>query len=141
MEVRAKATYLGISPQKMRLVAGGLRGLSVRDALEKLNFYPQKGSLFLKKLIKQAVANAISNFKLSEALLTIAKIEIGEGPRLKRQDTSHGARFDRGIIQKRMSHAFIVLESKESGQEKTSVVKKTKRVSRKVTEDEHGTKS
>ena len=139
MEVRAKATYLGISPQKMRLIAGGLRGLSVRDALEKLNFYPQKSSLFLKKLIKQAAANAISNFKLSEALLTIAKIEIGEGPRLKRQDTSHGARFDRGIIKKRMSHAFIVLESRESSQEKTSVVKE--KVSKKVTEDKHGTKS
>ena len=112
MEIKASATYLRISPSKLRLLTKGLRGLSPEKALQKIQFYPQKGKDFLVKVIKQALANAKNNFKKEEGLI-IKKIEVGEGPRLKRMDKSHGARFDRGIIHKKTAHLFLTLEAEE----------------------------
>lgn len=112
MEIKASATYLRESPRKLRLLIAGLRGEPAQKAMQKLSAYPYKGKEILIKLLKQAVANAENNFKLKEPFI-IKKIEVGEGPRLKRQDKSHGARFDRGIIQKRTAHVSLVLEAKE----------------------------
>lgn len=113
MEIKASATYLKISPRKLRLLTGGLIGLPVKKAMGKLEAYSQKGKEYLIKLLKQASANAVANFKLDEGSLLVKKIEVGEGPRLKRQDVSHGARFDRGIIHKKTAHISLMLESKE----------------------------
>lgn len=113
MEIKASAKYLRASPRKLRMLAGGLRGLSARKALEKLAFYPQRGSELISKVVKQAIGNATANFKLAEDSLFIKKIEVGEGPSFKRMDKSHGARFDRGTIKKRTAHLFLVLEAKE----------------------------
>lgn len=109
MEIKASATYLRIGPRKLRMLANGLRGLSPSSALENLNFNSQHGKVYLEKVIKQAVANAVNNFKLAKESLKIEKIEVGEGPRMKRIDKSHGARFDRGVIQKRTAHLSITL--------------------------------
>jgi len=110
MEVTASAKYLRISPRKLRLLTRGLRGLSPDKALMKLKFQPQRGSEFLAKVLKQAVANAKNNFKVNEEL-TIKSLEVSEGPAFKRLDKSHGARFDRGIIKKRTAHVFLTLET------------------------------
>jgi len=114
MEIVAKDTYLKISPQKLRPLTTGLKGLPVEKAQKKVFSYSQSGRLILEKLFKQAVANATNNFKLAKSSLFVKKIEVNEGPRMKRRDVSHGARFDSGIIQKRMSHVLLVLESKET---------------------------
>lgn len=113
MEIKASATYLRISPRKLRLLTSGIRGMAPKKVLEKIEGYPQKGKEYLQKVIKQAVANAVNNFKLSEDSLVVEKVEVNEGPRFKRQDFSHGARFDRGIIAKKTSHLSVVLSSKE----------------------------
>ncbi len=42
-EVRAVARYVGMSPQKVRLVANLVRGKNAKEALELLRFTP-KGS-------------------------------------------------------------------------------------------------
>ncbi len=113
MEVKASATYLRISPRKLRILTAGLRGLTPESALMKLNFQNQHGKIYLEKVIKQAVANAVNNFKLVKENLKIEKLEVGEGPRMKRMDKSHGARFDRGIIQKRTAHLSITLNEEQ----------------------------
>lgn len=110
MEITASAKYLRISPRKLRLLTRGLGGLSPEKALARLKFQPQRGSEFLAKVLKQAVANAKNNFQINEGL-TIKSLEIGEGPAFKRMDKSHGARFDRGIIKKRTAHVFLTLEA------------------------------
>ncbi len=113
MEIKASATYLRISPRKLRILTAGLRGLTPESALMKLNFQNQHGKIYLEKVIKQAVANAVNNFKLVKENLKIEKLEVGEGPRMKRMDKSHGARFDRGIIQKRTAHLSITLNEEQ----------------------------
>lgn len=115
MEIKANISFVRMSAQKLRLLTVGLRNLSPRAALQKLQFHPQKGKIFLEKLIKQGIANAVNNFKLSEENLFIKRLEVNDGPGLKRMDKSHGARFDRGLIKKRSSRLLLVLEEKPSG--------------------------
>ncbi len=43
MEITARAKYLRISPQKLRLVARLLPGKKVEEALALLQFMPQRG--------------------------------------------------------------------------------------------------
>lgn len=113
MEVKANISYVRISAQKLRLLTRGLKNLSPQAAIQKLQFYPQKGKVFLEKLIKQGMANAVNNFKLSGDNLFIKRIEVNDGSGLKRMDKSHGARFDRGLIKKRSSKLLLVLDEKK----------------------------
>ncbi len=128
MEVKASAKYLRVSPRKLRELTRGWQGLPAGVILMRLSAYPQKGSEFLQKLIKQALANAKNNFKV-EGDLRVKRIEIGEGPAFKRMDKSHGARFDRGIIRKRTAHIFLTLEErkKPAKEVKKEVKKETAR--------------
>lgn len=121
MEVRASAKYLRISPRKLRQLTFGWIGKPAEKILVKLAAQPQRGGEFLEKVVKQAIANAKNNFKLSGDLL-VRRVEVGEGPALKRMDRSHGARFDRGIIKKRTAHLFLTLTGE------TEKVPPTKRV-------------
>ena len=132
MEIKASATYLRISPRKLRLLTYGLRGMLAKKALAKIDFYPQRGKEIVAKLFKQGIANAVNNFKLDPDKLFLKTIEVNEGPRSKRQDKSHGARFDRGIIHKKMAHISLVLETKEpkiTDKKLEIIEKKVKKVS------------
>ncbi|MCL5090443.1 MAG: uL22 family ribosomal protein [Patescibacteria group bacterium] len=122
MEIKASAKYLHVSPRKLRLLANGWKGVPVLKVLEKLEFYPQRGTELLEKVFKQAIANAKNNFKLAEEDLVVKTVEVGEGRGFKKMDKSHGARFDRGLIKRKTAHLFITLETKE----KKKVVKKEK---------------
>ena len=113
MEVKASVSQIRISPRKLRLLTRDLRKLNPKVAIEKLQFFPQKGRIILQKLIKQGVANAVNNFKLSADNLIISEIQVNEGPSIKRMDKSHGARFDRGLLKKRSSRLLLVLSEKE----------------------------
>ena len=113
VEVRAKLNYLRIAPRKMRLVCDLIRGKKIEQAEAILEFTKKRGAKPLLKLLKQAVANAINNFKLDEKDLYISKIFVNEGPKLKRY-TPRG----RGIaseIQKKTSHITIVLSQSKHG--------------------------
>lgn len=110
MEIQASAKYLRTSPRKLRLLTRGLRGMTPQKALINLKFQPQRGSEFLVKVLKQAVANAKNNFQITEGLV-IKSLEVGEGPSYPRMDKSHGARFNRGIIKKKTAHVFLTLET------------------------------
>lgn len=134
MEVQASAKYLRISPRKLRLLTRGLKGMAPAAALVKLQAYPQKGGIFLQKLVKQAMANAVKNFKLAQSDLIIKNIQVGEGPSFKRMDRSHGARFDRGIIKKRTAHAYITLETVANNEQRTMNRGQSKKEQFKLTE-------
>ncbi|MBU2577304.1 50S ribosomal protein L22 [Patescibacteria group bacterium] len=124
MEIQASAKYLRISPRKLRLLTHGLIGLNPKKALSIVTTYRQTGSIFLEKVFKQVIANAKNNLKLSEDELRVKSVEVGDGPSFKRMDKSHGARFDRGVIQKRTSHLYVTLETKEKNEPKKVLDKK-----------------
>lgn len=108
MEVKAHLRYLRIAPRKVRLVADLIRGKTVKEAENILNFTTKRAALPLLKLLKSAIANAKHNFNLKEENLYISKILVNEGPRLKRVFPRARGRAD--IRQKKMSHVTIVLE-------------------------------
>ncbi len=121
MEIKASAKYLRISPRKLRGLTIGWAGKRVEVIFKKLSSQPQRGREFLEKVVKQAVANAKNNFKITGSLL-VKKVEVGDGVSFKRMDKSHGARFDRGIIKKRTAHLFLTL-TEDKKQESAPKVK------------------
>lgn len=131
MEIKASAKFVRGSPRKVRLVTKTVIGLSPQEAVARLSLTRKKVSETILKVVKQAMANAKNNFKLDPETLRIADIRVGDGPRAKRIDKSHGARFDGGIIKKRYYHLWITLKSVEEKppdgkEEKTVQEKKVK---------------
>jgi large subunit ribosomal protein L22 len=114
MEIKAKAKYVRTSPKKVRLLAGLVRGLSVKTAIDQLDFSGKKAALPVSKLIKSAIANAEHNFEMDKGNLFIKEIKVDEAPMLHRwTPKAHGRA---GAIRKRNSHISVTLgELKESG--------------------------
>ena len=108
--VAARASFVRMSPRKLRLVARALAGLSPEKAMASLKMINKRAANPIKQVLQQAIANAKNNFELSPGDLVTQTIQIQEGPRgAKRMDKSHGARFDRGVKRRRLSHILIKL--------------------------------
>lgn len=82
--VTAQLKFLRASPRKVKLVIDMVRGLSYERALEQLSVMRQGQAKPVKKLLESAAANAKSKFELAASKLWVSKIEVGQGPRLKR---------------------------------------------------------
>jgi len=108
MEVKAYLRHLRMAPRKVRLVADLIRGKSVEEAQNILNFTTKRVALPLLKLLKQAIFNAKNNFRLDEKNLYISKIIVDEGPKLKR--VFPRARGHADEIQKKTSHITLILD-------------------------------
>ena len=107
MEVKAKVSYLRISPTKVRLVVNLLRHLPVSQALDQLKFTNRRAARPLAKLIKSCLANAGHNYQLTENNLYIKKLTVDQGPTLSRwRPRAHGRAAP---IRKRSSHINLVL--------------------------------
>src|SRR5262249_22189662 len=102
MEVIAHARKIQMSPRKVRLVAGLVRGLDVNVADAQLRFLPKGASTPVRKLIASAVANAVHNFKLAPERLFVKRITVDGGPVLKRMRPRAMGRG--AAIKKRSSH-------------------------------------
>lgn len=122
MQTKAQLRYLRIAPRKVRLVVDMIRGKSVDKAQHILSFTTKKAANPVLKLLNSAVANAKNNLKLDTTNLFISKIEVNEGPKLKRwRPRARGRAYE---IQKKTSHIIMVLDEV---QEKKKVAKKTKK--------------
>lgn len=84
MDTTARLRYARLSPRKIKLVIDLIRGLSVNTAINQLKVMPQGAAEPVAKLLGSAVANAKHNNKLEESKLWIKRIEVGQGPVLKR---------------------------------------------------------
>ena len=107
MEVTAQLRQLRIAPRKVRLAVNLVRGLSVVQAEQQLQFMNKISALPLLKLLRSAVANAENNHKLSRESLRVVEAATQTAPTLKR--TGSRARGSSTLIRKRASHIKIVL--------------------------------
>jgi large subunit ribosomal protein L22 len=107
MDVYAIARYIRMSPRKVRLVTGMLRGLKIDAARTQLAFLPKAAALPVLKVLNSAAANAVNNFKLDESELIIKTATADQGPALKRWRARAMGRA--APIKKRTSHITIVL--------------------------------
>lgn len=103
----AKSKYVRISPRKVRLSAGLIRGLDVNKAILQLRYSGLKGGALLRKTLDSAIANAKNNYKKEEENLYVAEVRIDAGPTLKRAKSKN--KGGRVPILKRTSHFTIVL--------------------------------
>ncbi len=105
--ITAKLNYLRITPRKTRFVADLIRGLSVNEAEARLTIGVRRPGDVLLKLLKSAVANAITNSKLDPGTLYIKEIRVDQAPKLVRYWPR--ARGSMGKIEKKASHITLVL--------------------------------
>ena len=111
-EVRAVARYVGMSAQKVRLVADLVRGKKAKEALDLLRFTPKAAAEPVSKAIASALANAIENKQFTEADLVITQIFVDGAP--MRQWRRFAARGRFRPLQRKSSHITVVLQEKES---------------------------
>ena len=105
---KAQAKYIGQSPRKLRKVADLVRGVNVENALNILHFSPQAASRPLEIVLRSAVSNLLNqegSKKVNVENLIINKLEVDEGPTLKRFRPRAMGRASR--IRKRTGHVTI----------------------------------
>ena len=83
-KVRALHKNSKISPQKARLMANAIRGLTVDRALAVLALSPKKSARLYEKVLKSAIANAEQNHGLDVDTLFVSEARVDEGMVLKR---------------------------------------------------------
>lgn len=117
MEARAVRKYIRSSPLKMRRVINLLRGKTVPEALNILNFKPQKVTGVIDKTIQSAVYNLMDQYeeRFSETELVIKEIRADEGPMFKRYQPR--ARGRATPIRKRTTHLTVVVAVQEPEEE------------------------
>ena len=105
MEVAATLKYARISPQKCRLVADQIRGKSVGEALQILQFSTKKAAALVNKVLESAIANAEHNHGADIDELKVATIQVDGAPFFTRYRARAKGRGNRII--KRNSHITI----------------------------------
>jgi len=99
-----------MSAQKARLVADQIRGKSVEDALDILQFSGKKGADIIKKVLESAIANAEHNDGADVDELKVSTIYVDEGMTMKRIKPRAKGRADR--IFKRSCHITVKVAEK-----------------------------
>ena len=105
MQVNAKLRFVRVSAQKARLVADQVRGKSVAEALQILQFSPKKSAHLIKKVLDSAIANAEHNNGADVDELKVSAIMIDQGPTMKRWQPRAKGRGNR--ILKPTSHITV----------------------------------
>jgi large subunit ribosomal protein L22 len=111
----AVGKHVGISPQKVRLVADLVRGKKATDALTLLRFTPKIAAEPVGKVIASAVANATENKQLNLNDLVVTDIWIDGGA--VRQWRRFAARGRFRPLQRKSCHINVIvseIEQKET---------------------------
>ncbi len=118
MKVQALSKNLRISPRKIGLVAGLVRGRSVDDALVILQHTPKKAAPMLAKIISSASANARYKHSSASSDLTIEVLDVGYGVRMRRYFAAAHGRARK--FQKLSSNVRVVLDVADKKATKSS---------------------
>jgi large subunit ribosomal protein L22 len=110
-EAMAKASMLRISPQKLNLVAGLIRGKKVEKAMADLTFSKKRIAIDVKKCLQSAIANAENNHGLDVDNLIVAEAWVGKKMVMKRGRPRARGRF--GKIMKPFSEITIKVRERE----------------------------
>src|ERR1700744_1892574 len=109
-EAKAVINRIRISPQKLNLVAGLIRGMSVNNALTQLNFSSKRIANDVRKALQSAIANAENNHNLNVDSLYVKEAYVGKNLVMKRMHTRGRGRSAR--IFKPFANLTLVLREK-----------------------------
>jgi len=122
-EAQAVAKSLRISPQKLNLVAGLIRGKKVEQALAELEFSEKRIAGDVRKCVMSAVANAENNHSLDVNDLIVSEAYVGKNLTIKR---FHARGRGRGApIMKPFSQLTVVVRQVEQEKAEKKAAKKT----------------
>jgi large subunit ribosomal protein L22 len=129
-EAQAVARSLRISPQKLNLVAGMIRGKKVEQALAELEFSQKRIAGDVRKCVMSAVANAENNHSLDVNDLVVAEAYVGKNLIMKR---FHARGRGRGssIIKPFSQLTVVVRQVEQEKVEKKSAKKAETKAARK----------
>lgn len=121
-EAQAVARSLRVSPQKLNLVAGMIRGKKVEQALAELEFSQKRIADDVRKCVMSAVANAENNHNLDVNELVVSEAYVGKNLVLKR---FHARGRGRGAaIMKPFSQLTVVVRQVEEEEKPKKAAKK-----------------
>jgi large subunit ribosomal protein L22 len=107
MEYRASHRYADMSARKIRPFAALIRGRPVDEALELLQFLPNKSARLLEAVLKSAVGNAEDKGARNVEALVISESRVDDGPIMRRiMPRARGTAYP---IKRRYSHIHVVL--------------------------------
>jgi large subunit ribosomal protein L22 len=110
-EAKAVQRMIRISPQKLNLVAGMIRGKKVATALAELEFSRKRIAGQVRKTLESAIANAENNHDLDVDSLIVAEAHVGKALVMKRFKPRARGRV--GRIHKPFSNLTIVVREVE----------------------------
>lgn len=107
METKATLRGARLSAQKGRLVADLIRGKTVGQALNILNFNSKKAASIIRAVLESAIANAEHNDGADIDELKVVSIYVEKGSVLKRFIARAKGRGDR--ISKQLCHIYVTV--------------------------------
>jgi large subunit ribosomal protein L22 len=114
-EAQAVTWNIRVSPRKLNLVAGLIRGRRAQDAVATLAFSKRRIAGTVKKTLESAIANAENNHQLDVDRLVVSKAEVGRAMVMKRFAARGRGRAAR--VEKWFSHLKIVVAEQAQQQD------------------------
>jgi large subunit ribosomal protein L22 len=111
-EAKAVSRMLRVSPRKLNLVVGLIRGKKVASALADLQFSRKRIARDVRKCLESAIANAENNHDLDVDDLVVAEAHVGKALIIKRFAARGRGRV--GRILKPFSNLTIVVREVEA---------------------------
>ena len=108
MEITAITNEVRISPRKVRIVADAISKMDLEDALLALKQIRKRGASVIEKTLLSAIANATNNAQVDRNNLKLMRIDVTDGPALKRFHASTRGRIH--PYKRRSSNVRIVLK-------------------------------
>ncbi len=110
-EAQAMARTLRISPRKLNLVCGLIRGKDAERALAELSFSKRRIAGEVKKVLQSAIANAENNHQLDVDRLYVSEASVGKSLTMKRMRPRARGRV--GRIDKPFSRLTVVVRERK----------------------------
>jgi large subunit ribosomal protein L22 len=110
-EAQAVTWNIRVSPRKLNLVAGLIRGKRAQDAVAQLTFSKRRIAGTVRKTLESAIANAENNHSLVVDRLVVSKAEVGRAMVMKRFHARGRGRAS--TIEKWFSHLKIVVAEQQ----------------------------
>jgi large subunit ribosomal protein L22 len=107
---RAVHRYARVTARKARLIADAIRGKTANQAIEYLQFAPQRAAAFYLKVVKSAVANASQDESVNVNRLFLADCRADEGPLVNNRMRWRPGPQGRAMpFRKRTSHLIVAV--------------------------------
>ena len=117
-EAQAVTWNIRVSPRKLNLVAGMIRGKKAQDAVAQLTFSKRRIAVTVKKTLESAIANAENNHSLDVDRLVVSKAEVGRAIVMKRFMARGRGRSAR--VEKWFSHLKIVVAEQQLAEQEAA---------------------